>query len=539
MTGSGTGGAGRSPGPEGRGHDLFALLDADGCIRATSASFVDAVGRGPHARPRASVFGAFHADDREVLRDALGRVAGGAGAAGPISCRLAAADGSWRRVAVTISRVSGDPVIDDAVLLSARHVSTDRRPGRERPPHRTFDVLAGALHEALDRDQFRLVYQPKVALSTNGIVGVEALLRWDHPVLGPVLPDEFIPVAEATGLIVPVGAWVLREACRQCASWQRSFEGTPPITVAVNASAEQFRAGLVGAVREAVDESGLAPTSLYLEVTESTVMHDVGAAIAILSELKALGLTVSIDDFGTGYSSLQYLRRLPLDEVKIDRSFVGGLGRDPEDTAIVAAVISLAHALDRDVVAEGVETLEQLYKLRSLGCELAQGYLFSPPAAPEVVTDLLAREEAGERLGGLDPGRSGAPSGTDTVVVADDAADIRQLARMSLTAAGFKVEEAADGAEAVALARRLQPACVVLDLSMPDTSGIEVCRLLRSDPATAGSAVVMLTTRDEAAAKAAAFSAGADDYIVKPFAPRDLVSRVRGVLGRRRAGGTA
>ncbi|MGH9282694.1 MAG: EAL domain-containing protein, partial [Acidimicrobiales bacterium] len=268
-----------------------------------------------------------------------------------------------------------------------------------------------------------------------------------------------------------------------------------------------------------------------LEVTESTVMDDVDAAVDILGELKRLGLTISIDDFGTGYSSLAYLRRLPLDEVKIDRSFVDGLATDPEDTAIVAAVISLAHALDRDVVAEGVETEEQLQKLRALGCELAQGYLLARPMPPAAVTDLLAADLAGQRLGGREAGAVG--SGTESVLVADDAADIRQLARMSLTAAGFEVEEAEDGAATVALARKLSPRAVVLDVGMPDMSGIEVCRLLRADPVTAGCTVVMLTTHDDAADKAAAFSAGADDYIVKPFAPRDLVSRVRTALSRR------
>jgi CheY-like chemotaxis protein len=264
-------------------------------------------------------------------------------------------------------------------------------------------------------------------------------------------------------------------------------------------------------------------------------MADVETAIEVLGELKALGLAVSVDDFGTGYSSLAYLRRLPLDEVKIDKSFVDGLGADPEDTAIVAAVISLAHALDRDVVAEGVETLEQLERLRSLGCELAQGYFLARPMPALAVDELLARDAAGERMpsggSGLTPATR---SGPETVLVADDAGDIRQLARMSLTAAGFEVEEADSGAAAIALARRMRPDCVVLDVSMPDMTGIEVCTSLRSDPTTASCTIVMLTTRAEASDKAEAFSVGADEYIVKPFAPRDLVSRVRGALRRRR-----
>lgn len=272
---------------------------------------------------------------------------------------------------------------------------------------------------------------------------------------------------------------------------------------------------------------------MCLEITESVVMDDIEDAIALLRSLKALGLTVSLDDFGTGYSSLAYLRRLPIDEVKIDKSFVDGLGRNAEDTAIVAAIISLTHALERDVVAEGVETVEQLETLRSLGCDHAQGYLLARPMPPTDIERLLEQDTQG--LPSLTPGSptEHAPSPrAETVVVADDAADLRQLARMALTAAGFLVEEAATGAAALALTRRLHPDCVLLDVSLPDMTGIEVCDRLRADPLTAATTIVMLTTHAEAADKARAFMAGADDYIVKPFTPRDLVSRVRSALRR-------
>ena len=517
--------------------DLVTVLDLDGTIRAVSASFTRALGAGSHRRGGATLFGLLHPDDHHAVRTTLAHLADNGGTAGPVTLRLAASGGWWFHAAATLTRVVGDPAFDGAVFVSARAWSSPApvalAPATGRGPH----PLASALARALDAGEFRLEYQPKVELSTNRIVGVEALLRWDHPQRGVVGPDAFIPLAEATGQMVAIGAWVLVEACGQCAVWQSAFPRPTPLSVAVNASATQFRVGLVDAVRAAVADSGIDPTSACLELTESTVMEDIDATIAILGELKGLGLTVSIDDFGTGYSSLEYLRRLPLDEVKIDRSFVAGLATDPEDTAIVAAVISLAHALDHDVVAEGVETFEQLEKLRSFGCELAQGYLLARPMAPEAMTELLAGDAAGERLPTA-PGRRRPISGTETVVVADDAADVRLLARMSLTAAGFTVEETADGAGAVALARRLCPSCVVLDVEMPDMTGIEVCRQLRSDPATAGATVVMLTTHDGAADKAAAFSAGADEYIVKPFAPRDLVSRVRAALARRAAGGT-
>jgi diguanylate cyclase (GGDEF)-like protein/PAS domain S-box-containing protein len=395
-------------------------------------------------------------------------------------------------------------------------------------------ALSDALHHAFECGEFHLVYQPKVSLSTDRTVGVEALLRWDHPQRGLVSPAEFIPAAEASGLIVDIGAWVLNEACRQGATWQQAFPRMPPLSVAINVSARQFRSGLADTVRAAIADSGIDPAGVCLEVTETIVMDDIATAIAVLGELKELGLAVSVDDFGTGYSSLAYLRRLPLDEVKIDKTFVDGLGIDPEDTAIVAAVISLAHALDRDVVAEGVETLEQLEKLRSLGCEFAQGYFLARPMPASDLDELLTGEGAGARLPRDVSGRATAMRpDSETVLVADDAADVRQLAHMSLTAAGFTVEEAVDGATAIALARLRLPDCVVLDIRMPDMTGIEVCKALRSDPVTAACTIVMLTSRADAADKVEAFSAGADEYIVKPFAPRDLVSRVRTALRRR------
>ena len=396
------------------------------------------------------------------------------------------------------------------------------------------DALSDALAHAVERGEFHLVYQPKVSLSTDRTVGVEALLRWNHPQRGLVSPVEFIPAAEASGLIVEIGAWVLNEACRQGAIWQQAFPRMPPLSVAINVSARQFRSGLADTVRAAIAGSGIDPAGVCLEVTETIVMDDVATAIVVLGELKELGLTVSIDDFGTGYSSLAYLRRLPFDEVKIDKTFIDGLGIDPEDTAIVAAVISLAHALDHDIVAEGVETLVQLEKLRSLGCEFAQGYFLARPMPASDLDELLAGDVVGVRLPRDGSGRATATRPhSETVLVADDAADVRQLARMSLTAAGFTVDEAADGATAIALARLRLPDCVVLDIRMPDMTGIEVCKALRSDPTTAACTIVMLTSRADAADKAEAFSAGADEYIVKPFAPRDLTSRVRTALRRR------
>jgi diguanylate cyclase (GGDEF)-like protein len=396
-------------------------------------------------------------------------------------------------------------------------------------------ALVEALHHAVSADEFRLVYQPKISLETNRIVGVEALLRWDHPDRGEILPDDFIPAAEVSGVIVPIGAWVVREACRQAAAWRQAYPKTR-LHVAVNVSARQFRSGLSGTLRDAVEETGINASSVCLEMTETTIMDDIDSTVEVLNELKSVGFVVSIDDFGTGYSSLEYLHRMPIDEVKIDRSFVAGLGGDGVNTAIVASVISLAHAMNLVVVAEGVETVEQLERLRTLGCDFAQGYLIATPMSPDAIDDFLAAESAGLAMPVADStGATATSLIAETVLVVDDTADVRMLATMSLTAAGFVVEEAGNGAAALALARRIIPQCVLLDLSMPDISGIEVCRALRDDPTTAGCTIVMLSSHADPADKAEAFLVGADDYIVKPFTPRDLVARVRSAVLRRQS----
>ena len=399
---------------------------------------------------------------------------------------------------------------------------------------RERDDIQRALRQALAGDEFRLHYQPKVALETDRIVGVEALLRWQHPQRGMVAPLEFIPMAEETGLIVPIGAWVIEEACREASRWRRSFPDRPLLQVSVNVSARQFGPGLVDVITGALSASGAEPQALCVEVTESLLMDDVEASVAILLELAGLGVALSIDDFGTGYSSLAHLKRFSLDELKIDKSFIDGLGRDANDSAIVAAVIALAHALDLSVVAEGVETAEQLQRLRTLGCEQAQGYFFARPGPPEAIDALLNL--------GADPLRHGRAAGDgasqtgrpERILVVDDDDQVRQLALMSLTAVGFEVHEAADGQSALTTAKRVGPSCVLLDLVLPDMSGVELCRVLRAEPATSASTLLMLTSSDGAADKVEAFSSGADDYITKPFSPRNLASRVNAAMRRRR-----
>ncbi len=385
-----------------------------------------------------------------------------------------------------------------------------------------------ALLRALEEGQLRLLYQPKISLETDQLMGVEALMRWEDPERGTVSPGEFIPLAEETGLIVPMGAWALEEACRQGAKWSASFPDRPPLLVSVNVSPRQFQAGLIDVVKSALAPTTFDARTLCVEVTESTVMDEVEVAIALLSALKELGTTVSIDDFGTGYSSLAYLKRFPLDMLKVDRSFVDGLARDPEDTAIVAAVTAMAHALDLRVVAEGVETEEQLERLRTLGCEYGQGYYFARPGPAAGIDALLAAEATA--AGAQGRSRRG---GGETVLIADDSADVRLLARMSLLSAGFEVIEASNGREALDLAHQARPDCVVLDLMMPDMTGLEVCRTLRSEPDLSECTILIVSANSLASDKAEAFSLGADDYIVKPVSPRELVSRARSAMRRR------
>ena len=248
--------------------------------------------------------------------------------------------------------------------------------------------LESDLRQALALGQFELHYQPKVDASTGHVHGAEALIRWRHPERGLVLPDEFIALAEECGLIHSIGEWVLREACRQCRAWQ--LDGLPALRVAVNVAASQFRGGnLLDTIQRALDAAGLEPRCLELELTESAVMTNPEESVAILEHLSRMGVLVSVDDFGTGYSSMSYLRRFPIDKLKIDRGFVRDLMTRPEDVSIVQAIISLAHSLRLKVVAEGVETPEQLDFLRSMGCDQYQGFHFSPPLPAAAFKDLV------------------------------------------------------------------------------------------------------------------------------------------------------
>lgn len=303
-------------------------------------------------------------------------------------------------------------------LLRNAHTAMYRAKSEGKGRYQVFDATMHAaaverlqmeteLRLAIKREEFSLVYQPIISLSTGRIIGFEALIRWQHPERGAIRPDKFIPLAEETGLIVQIGAWVLATACRQLSLWLHKFSFDGSLIVNVNLSGKQFsQPNLIEQISNTLKETKLPPNCLKLEITESIVMDDVEAAIGVLQQLQSLGLKLAIDDFGTGYSSLSYLTRFPTDTLKVDKSFVSKMeiqaleinfqetGKIPKDKrrenlAIVRAIITLTHALGMDVVAEGVETAEQLAMLRTLGCEYGQGYYFAKPLSVQDAEELL------------------------------------------------------------------------------------------------------------------------------------------------------
>jgi diguanylate cyclase (GGDEF)-like protein len=291
-------------------------------------------------------------------------------------------------------------------ILRDADIAMYRAKGQGRGRYEMFDTtmlaramtrleLESDLRKAVERQEFIIHYQPIVELGTQQIIGFEALVRWQHPTRGLVSPAEFIPMAEETGLIVPIGHWVLTEACHQIRAWQVQFPADPPLTVSVNLSTRQCaQTDLVQRVAEVLQSTGLNASGLKLELTESMIVEDAESTSDMLSELRALGVQVQIDDFGTGYSSLGYLQKLPIDTLKIDRTFVSRLGKDGSGSEIVQTILALAHNLGMKVVAEGIETDEQLAKLRSMQCEYGQGYLFNKPIDSQAAGILLAESLA-------------------------------------------------------------------------------------------------------------------------------------------------
>lgn len=271
-----------------------------------------------------------------------------------------------------------------------------------RSEHQVFDIamhvrmveqleLENNLRRAIERQEFRLYYQPIVSLDTGRISGFEALVRWHHPQKGHILPEEFIPTAEETGLINTIGRWVLQRACRQMHIWQRRFPTYPPLSIGVNLSSKQLaQPDLIDQITSILESVNLVPGSLKLEITESMIMHNAEAATALLEKLRSYNIQLCIDDFGTGYSSLSHLRRFPINTLKIDRSFISKMHIDEENLAIVKTIVTLAHTLGIYITAEGVESNEQLVQLWALQCEYGQGYFFAKPLTSRAATALLA-----------------------------------------------------------------------------------------------------------------------------------------------------
>jgi diguanylate cyclase (GGDEF)-like protein/PAS domain S-box-containing protein len=327
-------------------------------------------------------------------------------------------------------------------------------------------ALEQNLRSALELDEFLVYYQPKVSLRTGRITGMEALVRWQSPELGLIGPDAFIPLAEETGLILPLGAWVLRSACAQNKAWQDA--GLPALTVAVNLSPRQFRQhDIASLIAVTLATTGLEPRYLELEITESMVMREVDRVTAVLDELKHLGTSLSMDDFGTGYSSLSYLKKFPFNKLKIDQSFVRDITSDPDSAAIAKAVIAMAHSLRLKVIAEGVETQGQLEYLRSHGCDEMQGYYFSRPV-PALEFERLLRE--GRRLPATALGECGPDN---TLLVVDDDKGVTHALQRLLAPEGYRVLAAnspEDGFEMLSLNR---VAVIVSDFRMPLMNGAE------------------------------------------------------------------
>jgi EAL domain-containing protein (putative c-di-GMP-specific phosphodiesterase class I)/CheY-like chemotaxis protein len=331
--------------------------------------------------------------------------------------------------------------------------------------------LESGLRQALKRGEFCLYYQPKVSLKSGQIIGCEALIRWDCPQRGMVPPTEFIPLAEETGLIIPIGNWVLKEACRQNKAWQDA--GLPAQRVAVNLSARQLRKNeLATRIRKILMETGLQPHLLELELTESMLMDDPDQAVALMTELKQLGIHLSLDDFGTGYSSLAYLSRFPIDCLKIDRSFINNITTDPDAAMIATSIIALGHRMGLKIVAEGVETEAQLGYLKQNGCDEIQGFYFSKPVSGEAFAALL---HEGKSLDGVAAGPD-----RPTVLIVDDEPHILSALQRLLLEDDYRVLTAGSSLEGLEILAQNEVQVLISDQCMPNIRGTEFLRRVKA-----------------------------------------------------------
>lgn len=379
--------------------------------------------------------------------------------------------------------------------------------------------LETGLRRALERNELELFYQPKVELRNGQVVSAEALIRWRHPQLGMVAPADFIPLAEETGLIVPIGEWVIGTACEQLKAWQK--EGLPNISVAVNLSARQFEEeDLPRVVAQALRLNEVDAHCLELEVTESAVMRDPERTAATLRELKQVGVRLSLDDFGTGYSSLNYLKRFPIDTLKIDQSFVRDITTDPDDAAIAMAVISLAHSLRRRVVAEGVETEAQLNYLRRHDCDEIQGYYFSRPVPAAEFAALLREGRC------LPPPAEAEGKAARTLLLVDDEPGIVAALQRLLRRDGYRILTATSAAEGLQLLALHDVQVVIADQRMPEISGTEfLSRVKEMHP---GTTRIVLTGYTDLQSVTDAVNRGAIyKFLTKPWDDDRLREHVR------------
>lgn len=381
------------------------------------------------------------------------------------SIGIAAAPADGDRAETLLRRANA--ALYQAKLLGRNQVSVYAGSPQDDDPERL--ALETALRQALRNEQLELHYQPQVDLVQGRIVGVEALLRWQHPTLGHIAPDRFIPIAEETGLIVPIGDWVLRRAVEQAAAWQCA--GLPPLRMAANLSARQLlQPDLARRIESLLAESGLDPRLFGVEVTESMLIANFDQALQHLRALRALGVEVSLDDFGTGYSSLSYLRRLPVDMVKIDRSLVPDVTAPAEDVSITRAIITMAHQLQMKVLAEGVESEGQAALLAANQCDQMQGYWFSA-ALPAAAVESMLRD--GRQI---DPTLFGRRSRQRTLLLVDDEENVLAALRRLLRAEGWLVLSATSAEEALQLMARHEVDVILSDQRMPSMTGVELLR---------------------------------------------------------------
>ncbi|HIJ61274.1 MAG TPA: EAL domain-containing protein [Rhodospirillaceae bacterium] len=427
----------------------------------------------------------------------------------------------------------GDQRVSDDKLMAQADIAMYQAKAAGRNTLRFFDPktqeamkarvdMEEGLLQGIRNNQFVLHYQPKVCVKTRAVIGYEALLRWNSPTLGMVPPAQFIPIAEDSGLIVDIGNWVIDEACRQIAAWHAAGYGFRE--VAVNVSALQLKSGrLAEQIAEACSRHGIPASALEAELTESVVMSDPHQAKEIFQKLRISGIRLTVDDFGTGYSCLAHLRRLPIDVLKIDRSFVMDADRDEDAVEIVRTIMALAKTLNLDVVAEGVETESQAQLLEEAGCDIFQGYLFSKPL-PVNDIDQMLREETKPMLRKI-----------KRAMIVEDSAQMRELIHMALDCFGAEeIINAGNGAEAIACLEDSGADIVIMDWRMDVMDGLECTQRIRAgipgvDPTIP---IILLTGFAGKAAESAAYDAGVDHFMKKPFSLRTLHSALEKVLTR-------